>query len=125
MTKMERVVRLLRDALAGRARVDGVLNAIGHCEVPVRVDGSLITFWMRSELRRVERVEFADGSTADSDEFEGERWISPREFQAWWRWTSGFEHATLEELAADEKAKFQELRDARDSGDWSRRLRAH
>lgn len=59
MTKTETIVRLLKSALAGTADVSiaGKFETIVHQYVHVTIDGVLLIFWKRSELRRIEATQ--------------------------------------------------------------------
>lgn len=103
MTKTETVVRLLKAAIDGSAKVEleRDFSKKRHCFVNVKIDGSVIKIWMRNNLRRVESVVFADGSATNEDTFFEEKWLPPRnQFEAWWTLMDGFENATAEQLSA-------------------------
>lgn len=102
MTKTEAVVRLLKSAIAGSAKVEleHDFSKQWHCYVPAKIEGNLIRFWMRSSLRRVECVVFSDGSGATDVRFREERWLPPRdEFAHWWQLMSGYESVSEKELS--------------------------
>lgn len=116
MTKTETIVRLLKSALAGTADVSISRNfeATVHQYVHVTIDGTLLIFWKRSELRRIEEAKFPDGVIIDTDVFEAEHWIPPREeFPAWHKMMGGLENASQETLLAAEKTADAELTAAR------------
>jgi hypothetical protein len=133
MTKTETIIRLLKAALAGQAKVliDYDFSQMRHCLVPVTIGGVVMTFWMRDTLRRVSGVSFPDGLTLDCSQLTAERWLPPRdEFSDWYRSMNGFEYASVEEMiveAARQREKLRAANEANDksAGSWVRLVQAY
>lgn len=116
ITKTETIVKLLKSALAGTSdiSIDGKFDRLWHQYVLVTIDGVRLKFWMRNELRRIEEATFSDGAMIDTDGFEAEHWVPPREeFSEWHEMMGGLENANQEDLIASMKKAGIELPAAR------------
>lgn len=118
-TKTEKIVQLLRAAIAGIAtvRMQDNFSQMRFCRVPVEIDGNMITFSMRSNLNYVAEARL-DGVTVDGDQLRNERWMPPRssEFSHWWTLMQNHLHHTPGDLDGEYQAEIEHFGQQCDAG---------